>query len=354
MTADADADAADAAAPAAGVDAAVAAGVEAAPADAAPAAGVDAAVAVLGPIAQVGAPLGARTTYRVGGTAAVLVEAETVDDLDLVAAAVRASHLPTLVVGRGSNLLVADAGFPGIAVVLGARFEEVRIDGTTVVAGGSTPLPVLARRSAAAGLTGLEWAVGVPGTVGGGVRMNAGGHGSDVAATLVAIHRLDLATGEHGAVAAGALALGYRRSALAATHVVLDATFELAPGDARAAGEEVAAIVRWRREHQPGGQNAGSVFTNPSGAPAGRLVDEAGCRGLRLGSAVVSTKHANFIQADEGGSADDVLRLIRAVIDAVARSHGVRLHPEVRLVGFPDGGGPAGPEQPPGQPEVEG
>lgn len=318
------------------------------------AAGIDAAVAVLGPAAQVGAPLGARTTYRVGGTAAVLVEAQTLDDLYLVADAVRASRLPTLVVGRGSNLLVADAGFPGIAVVLGARFEEVRIDGTTVVAGGSTPLPVLARRTATAGLTGLEWAVGVPGTVGGGVRMNAGGHGSDVAATLVAIHRLDLATGEHDEVAAGALALGYRRSALAATQVVLDATFELAPGDARAAGEEVAAIVRWRREHQPGGQNAGSVFTNTPGAPAGRLVEEAGCRGLRLGSAAVSTKHANFIQADEGGSADDVLRLIRAVADTVARTHGVTLRPEVRLVGFPDGARPVDRKPPLARPEVEG
>ena len=297
---------------------------------------VAAAVAVLGPAARVDTPLGARTTYRVGGTAAVLVEAQTVGDLVLVATAVRRSRLPVLVVGRGSNLLVADAGFPGIAVVLGPGFEEVRIEGTTVVAGGATPLPVLARRTAAAGLTGLEWAVGVPGTVGGGVRMNAGGHGSDVAANLVGIHRLDLATGEHEEVAAAALALGYRRSALDATHVVVDATFALGIGDAGVAGEEVAAIVRWRRDHQPGGQNAGSVFTNPPGAAAGRLVEEAGCRGLRIGTAAVSAKHANFIQADEGGSADDVLRLIRAVREAVIRTHGVILHPEVRLAGFGD------------------
>jgi UDP-N-acetylmuramate dehydrogenase len=314
---------------------------------------VAAAVAVLGPAARVEAPLGARTTYRVGGAAAVLVEAGTVDDLGLVAAAVRESQLPVLVVGRGSNLLVADAGFPGIAVVLGPPFEEVRIDGTSVVAGGATPLPVLARRTAAAGLTGLEWAVGVPGTVGGGVRMNAGGHGSDVAATLVGIHCFDLATGEHEEVAAAALALGYRRSALAATHVVVDATFALEPGDARLAGEEVAAIVRWRRDHQPGGQNAGSVFTNPPGAAAGRLVEEAGCRGLRVGTAAVSAKHANFIQADDGGSADDVLRLIRTVREAVLRTHGVALHPEVRLAGFP-GGDLFDQAAPVPRPEVEG
>ena len=298
---------------------------------------VGAAVAVLGEVAQVAAPLGARTTYRVGGPAAVLVEAGSVADLRRVAEAVSASGLPTLVVGRGSNLLVADAGFRGIAVVLGPAFEEVRIEGTTVVAGGATPLPVLARRTAAAGLSGLEWAVGVPGTVGGGVRMNAGGHGSDMAATLRRISRFDLATGVHDEVEAQVLALGYRTSSLARSHVVVDATFALERGDATAAGEEVAAIVRWRREHQPGGQNAGSVFTNPPGAAAGRLVDEAGCRGLRVGTASVSTKHANFIQADEGGSADDVLRLISRVVDEVEQRAGVRLHPEVRLVGFDEG-----------------
>ena len=299
-------------------------------------AAVGAAVAVLGEVAQVGAPLGARTTYRVGGPAAILVEARSIADLALVAKAAGASGLPLLVVGRGSNLLVADAGFPGIAVALGPRFEEVRIDGTSVVAGGATPLPVLARRTAAAGLSGLEWAVGVPGTVGGGVRMNAGGHGSDMAATLVRITRFDLATGASEEVGARELALGYRTSSLGWSHVVVDAEHALVRGDATAAGEEVAAIVRWRREHQPGGQNAGSVFTNPPGAAAGRLVDEAGCRGLRLGTAAVSDKHANFIQADDGGSAGDVLRLIHRVVEVVERRSGVRLHPEVRLVGFGD------------------
>ena len=298
---------------------------------------VSAAVGVLGDLAQEGAPLGARTTYRVGGRAAVLVEAGSVADLGRVADAVAASGLPTIVVGRGSNLLVADAGFPGIAVVLGSAFEGLTLRGDDVVAGGAVPLPVLARRTAAAGLTGLEWAVGVPGTVGGGVRMNAGGHGSDIAATLVGIHRLDLQTGDHDEVVVADLALGYRRSTIEAHQVVVDATFRVRPGDAGAAGAEVASIVRWRRAHQPGGQNAGSVFTNPPGDAAGRLVDAAGCRGLRIGTAEVSTKHANFIQADEGGSADDVLDVIRTVMYEVERASGVVLHPEVRLVGFPEG-----------------
>ena len=145
-------------------------------------------------------PLGPLTTYRVGGAAARFVRIE--DDADLVAVAelVRQEPLPVLVVGKGSNLLVADSGFPGLAVTLGDAFAEITIEGTpravgghvTVRAGGATPLPVLARRSAAAGLRGLEWAVGVPGSVGGGVRMNAGGHGSDIAASLVRVRVFDL------------------------------------------------------------------------------------------------------------------------------------------------------------------
>ena len=279
-------------------------------------------------------PLGPLTTYRVGGSAARFARIEDDDDLAALAAIVRDEHLPVLVVGKGSNLLVADAGFPGLAVVLGDAFAEVVIDGVTVRAGGATPLPVLARRSASAGLRGLEWAVGVPGSVGGGVRMNAGGHGSDIAANLLRVRVFDLATGDDGEVQAKELALGYRASAITPSQVVLWAEFAAEPGDADEAAAEIAEIVRWRREHQPGGQNAGSVFTNPEGDSAGRLVDAAGCKGLRIGTAEVSTKHANFIQADPDGSADDVLAVIREVQRRVQDALGVELHPEVRLVGF--------------------
>ena len=194
---------------------------------------------------------------------------------------------------------------------------------------------MLARRTAAAGLTGLEWAVGVPGSVGGAVRMNAGGHGSDTASTLQRVRVVDLATGEDGEVPASALDLGYRRSALTSTQVVVWAEFALAAGDAATAEAEVRDIVRWRREHQPGGQNAGSVFTNPPGDSAGRLVEAAGAKGLRVGSAEVSPKHANFIQADAGGRADDVFALMVEVRRRVAAHAGVVLHPETHLVGFP-------------------
>ena len=279
-------------------------------------------------------PLGPLTTYRVGGPATRLVTVEDDGDLGELDGLVRESGLPVLVVGKGSNLLVADAGFPGIAVVLGERFAEITVDGTTVRAGGAAALPVLARRTVAAGLTGLEWAVGVPGSVGGGVRMNAGGHGSDIAARLVRVRVHDLATGDDGVVPTADLDLGYRRSSLGASQVVVWAEFDLEPGDVGAGETVLADIVRWRRENQPGGQNAGSVFTNPDGDSAGRLVDAAGCKGLRLGSATVSDKHANFIQADPGGSADDVHALLREVQRRVREATGVDLHPELRLVGF--------------------
>jgi UDP-N-acetylmuramate dehydrogenase len=294
----------------------------------------DDAAHLLGDRARRDVPLGPLTTYRVGGPAALLVEVEGDDDLRAVAEAVGASGVEVLVVGKGSNLLVADAGFPGLAVVLGEAYARIEIEGTTVRAGGAVPLPVLARRTVAAGLTGLEWAVGVPGSVGGAVRMNAGGHGSDVAASLRRVRVCDLVTGDDGEVTAADLDLGYRTSAVTASRLVVWAEFALAPGAVAAGEATLAEVVRWRREHQPGGQNAGSVFTNPAGDSAGRLVDAAGCRGLRRGTAQVSEKHANFIQAHPGGSADDVAALIEEVRRRVRAVHGVDLHPEVRLVGF--------------------
>ncbi|MFP5254336.1 MAG: UDP-N-acetylmuramate dehydrogenase [Acidimicrobiia bacterium] len=306
---------------------------------------VEAAARLLGERALRDEPLGPRTTYRVGGPAALLAELEDEADLAVVAGAVAATGIDVLVVGKGSNLLVADAGFPGLALVLGEGFAQVEIQGTTVQAGGAAPLPVVARRTAAAGLTGFEWAVGVPGSIGGAVRMNAGGHGSDLAAALRRVRVVDLRSGEDGWVPATALDLGYRRSNLAPHQLVVTAELELAPGDAEAASRTISEVVAWRRAHQPGGPNAGSVFTNPEGDSAGRLIEAVGAKGLRVGTAEVSAKHANFIQADDGGRADDVHALMEEVRRRVREATGVDLHPETRLVGF-------APRDP--QPEVEG
>ncbi|MEO1065280.1 MAG: UDP-N-acetylmuramate dehydrogenase [Actinomycetota bacterium] len=295
---------------------------------------IERAAADLGDRARRAAPLGALTTYRVGGEAALLVEAHALDDLRAVGVAVARHRLPVLVLGRGSNVLVADDGFAGVAVVLGEGFDAIEIDGTRVRAGGAVSLPVLARRSVAAGLTGLEWAVGVPGSVGGAVRMNAGGHGSDMAADLDEATVVDLTTGDVERWDLARLDLAYRSSALAGHHVVVEAAFALGVGPVDDGERTLSEIVRWRREHQPGGQNSGSVFTNPPGDSAGRLVDACGLKGHRIGTAEVSPKHANFFQADPGGRADDVVALVRDVRDRVEAETGVRLHPELRLVGY--------------------
>ena len=294
----------------------------------------------LGSRAQRQHPLGALTTYRVGGPAALFVRAEDEADLVAVQAALVGRTVPVLVLGRGSNLLVADRGFAGLAVALGPGLAAVDLPAPgapqpVVRAGGAAGLPVLARRTVEAGLTGLEWAVGVPGSVGGAVRMNAGGHGADTAASLVAYRWVDLYGGA-GEAGPERLAFAYRRSSVTEHEVVVWAEFALAWGDPAVGRATVAEIVRWRRAHQPGGSNAGSVFTNPPGRSAGELIDAAGLKGLRRGSAQVSEKHANFIQADEGGSADDVVALMDHVRAVVAHTFGVLLTPEVRRVGFDD------------------
>lgn len=281
-----------------------------------------------------GAPLGSLSTYRVGGVAGLLVEVGSLNDLRLLAQAAARAGWKVLVVGLGSNLLVADAGFDGVALRLGAAFAVTRIDAPMVTAGGATPLPVVARQCAAAGLGGFGWAVGVPGSIGGAVRMNAGGHGSDMSEVLQSAEIVDLETGREWRAGREELALGYRRSALRASHVVAEVEVRLRPSRRDREEELIREVVAWRRRNQPGGANAGSVFMNPPGDSAGRLVEAAGCKGLRIGSASVSSLHANFIQADAGGSADDVMSLMVEVARRVEAHSGVRLHPETHFVGF--------------------
>jgi UDP-N-acetylmuramate dehydrogenase len=250
--------------------------------------------------------------------------------------------VPVLVVGKGSNLLVADAGFAGLAVRLAPSQPSefvgfsVRLGAGVVRAGAALGLPVLARRAVEAGARGLEWAVGVPGSVGGALRMNAGGHGSDIAACLLRYGWMDLSSDDAGEDGVEHLNPSYRSSSIGPSVVALWAEFEVSEGSVADGKAEIADIVGWRRANQPGGSNAGSVFTNPAGSSAGEMVDAAGLKGLRIGTAEVSAKHANFIQADEGGSADDVRRLIGRVRQVVEDSTGVRLATEVRMVGFDD------------------
>lgn len=278
------------------------------------------------------------TTLKVGGPAAAWVRAEAPADLVAIDRACTDQGVPWLITGRGSNLLVADAGWPGAVVVLGRGFRGVSVDGRDVRAGAAEPMPVLARAIGSAGLGGAAFGIAIPGTLGGAVRMNAGAHGTELGDVLVSASVVRPAEGpEVHVVAAADLDLGYRTSAIRADEVVVGAHLRLTPADAGAVAAEMDELRAWRRAHQPIGEpSCGSVFTNPPGDSAGRLIDAAGCKGLRAGGATVSARHANFITVTPGAAAGDVHALIVAVAERVRAAHGIDLHPEVVIVGFDD------------------
>lgn len=291
-------------------------------------------------------PFAELTTYRLGGPAAVLVTVGTEEEVAALARALPAG-VPVLAVGRGSNLLVADEGFAGVAVLLDGGLAGFDWEDGRVRAGGGLALPVLARRSAASGLAGLEFFVGIPGSVGGAVRMNAGGHGRETVEVLERAWTADLSRGGEVRERAGhELGLGYRRSGVGPGELVVGAEFRVTPDDAIACEGRIDEIVRWRRANQPGGSNAGSVFTNPPGDSAGRLIDACGLKGLSVGGVRVSERHANFFQAEPGARAADVVGLVAEVTRRVEAETGIRLVPELRPVGFAGQPG-AGPGAPP-------
>ena len=306
---------------------------------------IDHAFQLFGGRAKRDVPISQYTTYKVGGAAALHLHVTSIDDLYAVSAVLAEVDLPLVVIGRGSNLLISDSGFSGLALTMSGfadyidlpnRDEDPDVEPIALF-GGSVALPVAARQSVARGLTGFEWGVGVPGSIGGAVRMNAGGHGSDMASSLTSVRMFHLRKGMEANVNAVDLGLRFRGSALDDHHVVLSATVDLEWSKSPEASEsELQEVVRWRRENQPGGQNAGSVFVNPEPGrvSAGEVIDELGMRGLRIGSAQVSEKHANFIQADEGGSANDVIALMAEVRRRVRDERGYVLRSEIRLVGF--------------------
>lgn len=284
-------------------------------------------------------PLAPLTTYGVGGNGACVVKVSSVDQVVAVSEILRLhAGVEILVMGRGSNVLIADKGFDGVVIVMAPSSTEnaVTVDGDIVEAGGAMLMPVLARRSVGAGRAGLEWCVGIPGTVGGAIRMNAGGHGADMATSVVDATVLSLRSGQIKRVSAEQLGFYFRGSALSGSHVVLSVRMNTSAQDSAVGTSEINAIVGWRRENQPGGRNAGSVFVNPGAGEesAGALIDSAGLRGFTIGSASVSEKHANFIQAGEGSTAADIAAVMSHVQSTVEEVHGIRLYSEVCLVGF--------------------
>ncbi len=272
------------------------------------------------------------TTFRVGGPARVLLEAESVDDLRAVGEL--RGDLPLAIVGRGSNLLVSDDGFRGIAIRLGRAFRTHELKAEHVLRlGGAVQLPAAARLTARLGLTGFEFAAEIPATFGGAVRMNAGAHNRSMADVLLSAEIIDLSSGQSRTVDVQDVSYGYRSSSLSNDEIVTGGTVRLEPEDSSVVAERISGYLRWRRENQPPGRSAGSIFKNPPQDSAGRLIDEAGAKGMRIGGAVVSEVHANFIVADPTATADDVWSLIWSVHALVKDRSDVDLEPEVRFLG---------------------
>lgn len=300
---------------------------------------LDAVAAAVGGEVTAARSLAEMTTLKVGGPARVLVRAESVADLQAVARISADFGVGCLVVGRGSNMLVADSGWDGIALVLGRGFRGVdpqrgEGDRQAVVIGGAEPMPVLAGALEKLGLGGMAFAVAIPGSVGGAVRMNAGAHGGEMAQVLHWAEVVRMGTGEVQRIDAVDLDMRYRHTALPADAVVIQAEVLLTPTDAPALAADMAEMRQWRRDHQPINEpSCGSVFRNPPGDSAGRLIDTAGLKSHAVGRARISEVHANFITVTPGATAADVHAIIRHVQREVERIHGVVLHPEVVLQG---------------------
>lgn len=285
---------------------------------------------------ELDAEFGAKTTYRVGGRCTAFITCTTVSALDQVLHFV--SAFPIYVLGNGSNTLVSDDGWQGIVLHLTGDFGEIQPKENSVRLGAGVSLPTAARQLASKGLSGLEWAVGVPGTVGGAVKMNAGGHGSETSQRLTSAEIFKMTGDGYSLQSLDVTELGlrYRGSDVNNEDVVAFGTFELENADPEESKRAISEIVSWRREHQPGGQNAGSVFANPSGDSAARLIESLGLKGHRLKSAEISTRHSNFIQSEPSGSSRDVFELIWFTQQKVVQELGIRLRTEIRLVGFDD------------------
>jgi UDP-N-acetylmuramate dehydrogenase len=280
-------------------------------------------------------PLARFTTMRVGGPADLFASVHNVHELRAIVRFARSREIPLTLLGRGSDVVIADAGIRGLVVQNRAEGSRIDADGGRYVAESGVPMARAATETQKAGLTGLEFGLAIPGTVGGAVWANAGAHESDVAAIVDTADVL-LADGTEGRLAAADLGLSYRDSRIKAEpgDVVLGAAFRLEPADAATIADRLDEIRRWRREHQPLGiPSAGSAFRNPPGDSAGRLIDEAGLKGLRIGGASISEKHANFIVNDQKGSAADVRALLDRARDEVARRTGIELVPEIDFIG---------------------
>jgi len=285
------------------------------------------------------APLAPVTWFRVGGAAEILFRPADAEDLAAFLAA-KPSNVPVTVIGVASNLLVRDGGVKGIVIRLGRGFVEIRSEGSELEAGAGALDLNVALTAQQDGIAGLEFMSGIPGTVGGGLRMNAGAYGRELKDVLLSAVALD-GKGARHALAPAALGLGYRHCGLPEDWIFIAARFAGEAGDPAAIGRRMAEIQAAREAAQPiRARTGGSTFANPPGEKAWELIDRAGCRGLRIGGAAVSEKHANFLINTGSATAADLESLGEEVRRRVHETTGILLRWEIRRIGEPQGGAP--------------
>ena len=278
-------------------------------------------------------PLADLTSFRIGGPADLFVTVETEDELMAAMAAANRIAMPAFCLGAGTNLLISDRGMRGLVVKLGDGFSTIAIDGFKVVAGGAAQFATLVATSVEQGLAGLEFGEGIPGTVGGGLVMNAGAFGGEMAKVVTLVHGVTV-EGEARALTKDEVNFAYRRTDLPPRFVITRVDFELEAGDRETLRARVAELKAKRAARQPRDvPNAGSIFKNPPGNFAGRLLENAGLKGTRLGGAAFSDRHANFIVNLGSARADEVRALMELARNKVKEVAGVCLEPEVKLVG---------------------
>lgn len=280
-------------------------------------------------------PMARHTTMRVGGPAEILFSPASEGELLFAVREAKHAGTPFRIIGNGSNLLVLDGGLPGLTIRLGEAFSKISVDGNQIRAQAGALLSRVAAAARDASLTGLEFASGIPGSAGGGMAMNAGAYGGQLSDVFEGCRALDPETGIISALGPAEMALGYRESAaLSRGLIVTEAAFRLTAGDRSAIQAKMDDLSARRREKQPLNlPSAGSTFKRPEGYFAGALIEQAGLKGLRVGGACVSEKHAGFVVNDRGATAKDVLDLIRLVQARVFEHSGVRLETEVRILG---------------------
>ena len=280
-------------------------------------------------------PMARHTTMRVGGPAEILFSPANEGELLFAVREAKRAGAPFRIIGNGSNLLVLDGGLPGLTIRLGEAFSKISVNGNQIRAQAGALLSRVAAAARDASLTGLEFASGIPGSAGGGMAMNAGAYGGQLSDVFEGCRALDPETGIISALGSAEMALGYRESAaLSRGLIVTEAAFRLTAGDRSAIQAKMDDLSARRREKQPLNlPSAGSTFKRPEGHFAGALIEQAGLKGLRVGGACVSEKHAGFVVNDRNATARDVLDLIRLVQARVLEHSGVRLETEVRILG---------------------